>query len=639
MIEMTLEEDSFKTGASWRSYLVIIYAIGLFSPAIVWLSLVTIGAQLTGAITLSTLILCVELARMSGKPLTKQEAFTIQNLVGTSSMTGLFTSFIYAAYFTNRSPISKSFGFNLIAPSWFAPAAGSLSWELRTFLSTDWILPISVGLIATMINSIGGIALGLLARELLIEVENLPFPMTQVQVTGLVTLVEREKKSYDLFSISTVIGLFYGLALYTFPSIGAAIGIPIQVLPIPWFDFTSRIENYLPGASFGIATDLMMFAGGFVIPFSVVIGLFMGSFSVYVIGNWLMVHFGLGPWGTHWTHGMSFQRILADSSLYFWVSPLIGIGLAIGLIPVAMRFRSIVQAFRGLIHPNITLKRRSGTPVKVSLLLFLWMSSAIVGVIFLKVLCPDYPIWILILFSVIFPLLTTLISARMVGITGISFGLSVPTNLIIWASGYQGTDLWFAPAINLDGTGWCTTFKGCQLTKTKWTSYIKIWLIGQVIAAILSFVVVSAFWSMAPIPSSVYPGAAAMWPLQVISQSVWISSTSKSSNGLMIGSFVPSWIFYSALIASALFILGLAFHLPFPAIISYAGGLSTPIPMATSMLIGAMIGIYFEKKYGRLWWNKYKMNIAAGFAMGEGISVIIGTAIAMGMRATWYRPF
>lgn len=104
--------------------------------------------------------------------------------------------------------------------------------------------------------------------------------------------MKTEKQKYSIFAIFGVIGFIYGMFLYGLPMIGSALGYPMQFLPIPWFDANEFLERFLPGASFGIATELLLFAFGMVLPFNILVSMFIGSFGVFFILNWLLVKFG-----------------------------------------------------------------------------------------------------------------------------------------------------------------------------------------------------------------------------------------------------------------------------------------------------------------------------------------------------------
>jgi len=591
---------------------------------------VTVGASLTASVGFFALILSIELARLYGNPLSKQEAIIIFQSSFLVSMSMTFTGPIYALYFVH-SPIAARFGIAENIPTWYAPSLSSTVWKTRTFFHPDWIAPLSISLIATALGAIGSIALGLLAREMFIEVEELPFPFQVMMVSGVETLVERERGTLNIFAVSTLIGLVYGLALYGVPFASRAAGTPLSLLPIPWYDFNIELQRYLPGASLGVATDLMVFCGGIVLPLNVVISMFIGSFSVYFLANWLFVHFGLTPWATHWTPGMDISMILRESILYFWACPTIGIAIAAGLVPLIMHPRIISKTLKSLMHPySYSSERVSGPLISGKIIASLFIISSLGGTFLVWGLVPTAPLWLLFLLFFGWSILSTLVSSRMLGIAGVGFEAPYINQIAIYASGYTGYDLWFAPLPIAQGSGWCATFKICQLAKTTITSYLKAWIAAFALAILTSFIFVSTLWNLAPIPSAMYPGAAIMWPVQATYQALWVARPLEF--------FRPEWILYSAAATGVVAALLEAAHSPI-SMVGIAAGISQPIPIAMTYLIGAIVAQIFIKLKGKDWWRHYYMNIGAGLVMGEGIAVVSGCAVAMILKSIWISPY
>jgi len=630
-----ISKEPFQSGLTWRSLLAVVYGICVFSPAFIWLSLVTIGAPLIRSVSFITLILSIELARLSGTSLTKQEGFIVFALsAGGASM--MFLDLIYSEYFV-QSDIAIRFGITPNIPTWWAPPVDSPVWALRTFFHPDWIIPLALRLSIMLLSTVGGIALGLFTREMYIEVERLPFPIQRLNVQAILTLVEREEKSMDVFNISTLLGLIYGILLYALPFSLSAMGISFQFLPIPWIDYNSEIERYLPGASLGIATDIGIMTAAFVIPTRTILGMFIGSFIVMFLGNWLIVYLTrtgifITEWGRQWTYGMNIQRTLRDQTLYFWALPIIGIGLGAGLIPIIMRPGLLVRTIKALMHPAAAKpeERVSGKLYPAKLILPLYFAASLISILLIWRLVPGAPIWLLFFMIMAWPLLQTLISARMIGITGQGFATPNLSNILIYASGYSGYPLWFAPMPGLEGTGWVTEFKLCQFARTTIGSYVKTWVVAFVLQVFISFLFVQAFWSLAPIPSVIYPGVAINWPVQAAYQSLWVARPA--------GIFDITWLFYGALIAIGATLLLEVVHSPI-SMLSIAVGLGMPIPLMITMLIGVAVDQIFRRLRGDIWWNRYRMNIGAGIMMGEGIAVVLGAAIAIIVKATWILPY
>ena len=626
-----IEEAGLKSGFTWRSLLGGLYALLIFSPAIIWLSLVTVGVHLGAAVPFSTIIFLAEIIRLTGGRLTKNEAiiiFLIASIVGTTPM---FIDLIYSEYFVH-SPSAAQFNIVEQIPVWYAPPISSPVWKLRTFLHPDWIAPIAVRFLATILGLIGGLSLGFIAREMFIEEWRLPFPIQQVVVGTVLNVCEREERSLDLFATTAIGGFIYGLILYAVPFVSKAAGYPLSFIPIPWVDFWYHVQMFFPGASFGIATDIMPFVIGLVLSPNVSIGMFIGSFSVYFVANWLLVRFGWTMWATRYTSGMNVARILRESTLTVWACPLIGMGIAAGLVPLLLRPRLLTRLFRRIIHPSSTRteRRLSGPPVSSKLVIGAFLLATSGGLLLVWYLVPQSPLWILLPFFFLWSFFSTIVSTMMIGTTGMGFQTPYLKEILIYSSGYQGYDIWFAPFPIATGTGWVTSFKLCQLTGTTIGSYLKAWVLTWIAAILLSFIFVSSFWAIAPIPSSVYPGVEVMWPVTATYQALWVSRPP--------GFFHPDWILYSSIITGLLCIVFHVAKIPL-SMLTIAVGAGTAIPVAVTIMIGLLFRQILKKIKGEKWYRENNITIAAGLISGEGVAAVLGAAIAIILKSTWVRPY
>jgi len=632
MEEKPVSAKVFKSGLTWRSIFACIYMIFVFTPAIIWFRLSIVGVTVGGAVSFCTLLIFVEIARLSRNPITKHEAVILFNLAILASLpANYFINMIYREYFV-LSDIAERFGISEYVPTWYAPPAESGVWSLRTFLHPAWIMPLSVLIASSVFAMFSGLFFGLLARELYIETERLPFPLQLVNVDAVVTLTERKEDRLAILSYSSIIALIYGALLYTIPTASGAFGNMIRFIPIPWIDFTYEIEKIWPGGAFGVGTDIALLAMGLMLPFRVVISMFIGSLAIFAILNPLMVSLGMTKWATRWTPGMDFSLIWRESTLWFWAGPVIGMALAAGITPILMHPRIIVTALKSIFRSESSKSRErvSGDPPSKWLVIGSFVFG-VGGLIALNWwLVPDFPVWALVLFQMIFPFLLMITQVRMLGVTGQSFSPPYLSQLTILFSGYQKYDAWFLPFQLTPGTWWCTNFKICQLTETKVSSWIKAYLICWPLAMVMVFVYVSFFWRMAPIPSAQFPAPAIEWPVTATYQAIWITRP--------IGFFDPVLIiefFIGTAVLTALFDF---LHLPI-SMLSVVVGVNTPLPSVFTMFIGAIVGMVISKILGKTWFNRYRATISAGLFLGEGIAVVIGTALALLARAIWMRPY
>jgi len=631
---MVVEEQvEWKSGFTWRALLALLYSLFVFSPVVIWLQLVTFGVDLGSTVEYCTLLIFAEIAALYGSRITPQEAAIIFGPATVAGSAG-FLGLIYQAYFT-KSPLLNTFGINpMEIPKWWAPPPTSNVMDLRTFIHPDWLLPITVIVVNHFISYAGTLFFGFLGREIFIENEKLDFPIQKVTADAILTLTERPEDKMYVISWSAFIAFIYGLILYTIPAITRAIGAPVETIKIPWYDFTNIIEIVMPGAAIGIATDAIILASAFMIPVPVLIGMFIGSFIRFIIVNWLLVKFQLSAWATRWTPGMSLVRIYQDSTLYFWLNPLIGIGFAVGIVPLILRYRGFVDSIKvafGWRRVAISKQRISGPPLSARWMILLFAVGCIGPIIFDLILVPGFPVWILIFFEILLPLIMHLMSGRMIGVTGSDIRIPYIKQMCIIASGYPKIDAWFLPLTLNPGTGWLKSLKICQLTGTDWKSWIKASLISWPLSLLVGFIYTSILWQIAPIPSEMYPAPGITWPINIMNKCVWITRPTAF--------FSPDVIAYwSIAFGILIFIFNRFLHMP-AVMIGVATGMHTPIPMCMTMLLGLIIRLLMTRHLGKRWMDKYRATIAAGITLGEGLAIVIAVSISVAAKATWAGVF
>lgn len=631
---------TFTSGFTRMSVLAILYAIVVFIPATIYLTLMT-GGVAGIPVAWFTLLLWVELGKLSGRRITKQEATMIMILTGAMTLYPL--SLVYTAWY-RTSPIAKSFDIGAYVPDWAAPSEETGIMKLRTFFNPAWVLPIGVTMATTLFFVMVNFGLGLFAREVFIETERLQFPMQQMSGTALMTLTGEEKRPLHILAVFAVIGFIYGYFLYAAPFILQAFyGRYVQIIPIPWVDLNRGIEKFFPGASLGVFTDLGPIASGFILGFPTVLGIFIGSFAIWFFGNWLTFQYnlvdidpinpGVQSW---WAPGMSIQMAWQRSLLYVWAMILIGTLLAVGLAPILRRPWLLRRAFSYMLRPRRVKRLTDPIPFgKVTLpLLIVGMAGSITLFAYLVPEFVKVVPWIFIL-MVFTPFLITMIGGRMIGETGVDLpGNVFPylTNLLYYESGYRGVDIWFAPNImTSSGGGTLSWFKVAELTETRSDGLIKIYWLLLPVALLFGYLYVELFWRLAPIPSGRYPGIAIYWDISATMQSIWI-------RGGSFGLFRPPWILYSFIVGTGLYLALDLLHCPV-SFIALGAGVSTITPVAVTMLIGGLVAKIFSWIMGKEWWEKHKMLIAAGLMVGEGLSITLSVAMALIINSIWVLRF
>ncbi|MCD6465451.1 OPT/YSL family transporter [Candidatus Bathyarchaeota archaeon] len=636
-----ITQEEFKSGLNWRSYLSLIYALVVFTPVAIYIQLVTVGVGgLWNMVGISTILVFTEFARLARQPLTKQEAVIIMNLAW-QAVGITWLPLIYRLYYAT-SPIAAQFGITQNIPSWWAPPppdAHVIYYEIRSFFHPSWTLVVTVQLISVALSICATIFNGILTRELYIEKEHLDFPMVTIATRAVVTLTEREERSLSLMSGVALIGFIYAFILYTVPMITTASGYPVRIIPIPWVDLTIGpygIERFLKGAAFGIATDAILFGTGMVLPFNIALSMLLGSLGVFMMANPILINLGISAWANPdvgYTPGMDMTLIWQKGTLYFWACPLIGMGLGAGSAVIVGRRKEIVDAFRSLFtfkKTSDTGPRYSGDAFSGKLMIILYALGFIGAIILDAILAPDFPLIAIVLFEGVLPIILAIIVVRIKGLTGQEFTFPYLRNIVILATGYDGYNAWFLPMNAETGAGFAGSFKMCQLTRTTAHSWVKAFILGRPVSILISLFYVSAFWSLAPIPSDLYPAPAITWPITAIFQSIWIRRPP--------GIFNPDLIIYFFTGTFALSYLFEYFKLPI-SILSVIMGASTPPAPFVTIMIGAIVGRIIAKFKGELWFEENKHTFAAGITLGEGLAIVIGTAVALTIRARWVRPW
>jgi len=632
-----LETRELKSGLTWRTILVLLLPIVVFHSGLIYLSLVTGGSFGLGWITL---LIAVELARMLGKPLTKQEAFIIMTLATPVGAT-YFLGYIYRVYFSRNA----LFGISEYIPTWWVPKVPEI-WLRRTFFHPSWLMPISIGILFLLLTSIADITMGLFTRELYVEVEKLPFPTAEVVAQGILTLVEREEgahaKRMSILLFGANIASIYSLILYGPLFLLPLLGYTLPSIPVPWVDFTKTIQSLLPGAAFGVATDLLILSMGFIVPLPVVISMFVGSLVIYIIGNPLLVRFGVTGFAKEYFPGWGLAQIMQSSFTHAWAGPIVGATLAAGVFPLIHHRHVFIQAVRSLqVKRERAVEGTQERILSLSALLALWLSASIVSVIVAYYLLPGVGfIYVLIMlaFSTLWSFVWTIASARAIGITGVD--ITVPAQLLsIVKYSYINAfnlspKLWFIdPVISTGGSSWCLNFKIAERCGCTVKSLIKAFLIVLPIGIITNFFSTQYFWSVAPIPSAVYPQPAIFWPISVVYDSLWMS-------GRFFLAFDPIWIIGSFAVIGGLYGVIQITKIPI-SLIGLVAGMSpgNPIPMTFTMLLGGIISRIIVLKKGEDWWRDNRFILAAGIGIGEACTITVLLSISIIARSIWAMPF
>ncbi|HIE44461.1 MAG TPA: peptide transporter, partial [Candidatus Omnitrophica bacterium] len=520
-------------------------------------------------------------------------------------------------------------------PTWACPPAGSEAIRERTFLHRDWFIPGLLLVVNAVMARIGSFSMGYVIFRYTSDVERLEFPMAHITAQGSMALAEsgagKETWRWRIFSIGGMIGLLFGLIYVAVPAItGTMMVEPFMILPIPFFDATDEIGNILPCSMLGLSTNLGVLFTGFILPFWVVVGMFVGSIASGVIVNPLLYKYT--DIMKSWSQGMSAIPTSTATRMDFWIPFIIGFSVLVAF----MGIWKTIMSFKGKGGTQTTIRKtpppgRGDCPIWLALLGYYIITIFYMWLIL--VLVPGFPLWILAFFGFVLSPLLSYINGRMVGITGGYGGVGFPYlfEYLVVLSGYKGAAIWFAPAIAPPGGP--SGFKMAELTRTKFASLIKLSFTALGITTVFSFVFWHLIWRMGPIPSSAYPYINKFWPMHAIMKSLWATLYLEGGPKFMLES-ITRWELILSGFGSGLVILILLtlFKIPITFFYGIVAGIA-PLPHEViPMFLGALLArFYLGKKFEgyETFRRKYAPVFLAGFGCGMGLVGMASIALVL----------
>ena len=651
-----MEKIEFKKGFTWRAAVAILFGCIIVEPVLIYHGLVTGGGQPYGPWLV--LIICAGILSFMGKDITPQEAFIINAFGAAMVIAGFMglpygtsgaTFFIYPIesmlYYTG-SPITRSFGITSQIPPWYAPQLNSLVARgvIRTFFDSAWVIPLTIMIIDSILGIMIGISLAFLNFQLFVSEEKLDFPLQTAFAGGFIALSSAGKgRPRQLLMVSTSIGFVYGLAAWVLPIFFGWLPMIFGgIYPGQTIDLTYFLEQGgLRGSSLGIFSDVFAIAMGFVTPFSVVILMWIGAFAIYFVGNMLLVQFDL--WTNpaeigSWIPRSSASYIAYWSNLRFWIMVIIGISLALAVVPQIRHPKPLIRSLKSLAKTTRVSKEQGLFSIRVILALFL--GASITSVVLTHILVPDFPMWVVVLMVIGWSFIVSFVASNVAGVTGGTLNIPWVREGIIVATGYPSWDIWFAPMqMNILAASLCASMKQAVVTKTLISDYIKAFVFTMGLTFIFSLFYVSLFWNVAPIPSVSYPATVNMWQITVQNRNLttlWFKTGRFFNLNLLLASFIVG----SSIYLTTDF-LGYSMVLP-----SILGGITSgfgfmpPIIWVTSMMVGALVGKYgFSRLIGEKRWNTWKGTLFSGLSAGNSIALIFGVGLTSAIRAQWVMPY
>ncbi len=642
--------SSFEDGFNWTSLLGAIFIALLMVPGAIYMGLLAGIDSIGSASQWVTVILFIEVAKRAQKSLKKPEIFVLFFMAG-AAMGMPFNGLLWNQFFV-RSDAAIANGIADQLPLWFAPPAGSESYDLRTFFHIDWVPVIGMVIFGTFFGQIASMVLGYGLFRVASDIEKLPFPMAPIGAQGIMALAEdadeksvanaEDKWRWRVFSIGGAIGLGFGTLYLLLPTLsGALTGSPIQIFPIPFSDFTPRTGDYLKAVATGMSWDLGNLIFGMVLPYFAMVGSFIGLIVTVVLNPVLEA----GGILKSWTAGDTTVTTLYKNNIDFYFSFQIGIALAVaigGITQVIRTFQNRDKSAEGQARARKSMelpKGRGDIQPWFVVLVYFFVTITYILVSGWLIDWHRGVMAVLLFLGFVYTPLISYVTARLEGMVGQVVEVPFIREATLIMSGYQGVAVWFLPIPIANYGQMCVFYKQCELTGTRFTSIWKTQVVLFPIILLSSIFFMNFIWSLADIPSAVYPFAEEMWELHAANACIMFTATlgefsifEEAFNWLYItiGTVFGGLLFWIMSIVGA------------PVMLTYGvvRGLGQTMPHAViPQFIGALLGRYYFQKRMGLKWRQYIPVVSAGFACGMGLITTVGVGITFLSKAALPLPF
>lgn len=643
----------FEDGFTLKTVIGALFIALIMLPGGLYLGLVA-GQGIGDAAEWVTIVLFAEVARRSFQPLKRQEIYMLYYiaaslsgavLIGRGIAGGPFGQLIWRAYFVGSPPATPFTG---QIPQWAVPPAGSEAIAQRSFFNADWRLPILLLVIGEILGRVSWMSMGYALFRVTSDVEQLPFPMAPIAASGATALAEAGSKEeswrWQIFSTGAVIGMVFGFFYLAVPIFtGTVFGTPLTLLPIPFLDLTSSTESFAPTAIAGISLSLGTVLVGFVLPYEIVLGTVISSALAMLVLNPFLQNAGMFP---NWIAGSTAIRTHLAVSMDFWMSVGIGLNLSIAVIGIAMVVKTLRENRQERIgrrtRRDFSILPKGRGDINIFWALGAWLASMISYIVMCHLLVPDFPLWILAFFGLVWSPMNSYVSARMIGLTGRGVGFPMLKEAVIVSTGYQRVNIWYAP-VPLQDQGWAAQrFREIELTGTKFSSVLKAEAMMLPLILVASFVFWAFFWHTNPIPSAQFPFAQKLWPIFAQQDAIWqqINLPESEASNIIRSALKPPVIVGGAFAGFALYwIFSLARLSPL-IYYGFVGGVGAMPPDTIPMFLGAWLGRrFFRRRFGEQTWSSYAPVLLAGFACGTGLIAMVSVALALIAKSVSYLPF
>ena len=632
---------TFDEGLTLASFLGTLFVALVMVPGALYMELVA-GAGIGGAAQWVTVLLFVEVAKRANAKLNRAQLFILFYMAGMVMSTNVWNTPLFTQFLV-RSDAAVSTGVANDIPHWVAPP--NLDSLPRTFLAKAWLPFIGLMLFREIMGRLSSAILGYGLFRVTSDVEDLPFPMAPVGAQGIVAIADQVDGSartsgasvrWRMFCVGCGVGMVFGLVYMALPTItGAFFSRPLQIFQIPFADFTPYTQKFLPAVATGYSFDLGNVILGMTLPFWSMVGSFVGLIFTFVM-NPILYLAGRMP---TWNEGDTTVVTLFANNVDFYFSFQIGISLAIAVFGIWIAFRTMRKG-----RANASSRRRAEEvkahaaarghiPDALVLATYAFACTAYI------LMCGWLIDWhrgvmvVLLFFAFLYTPLISYVTARLEGLAGQVIEIPFITEISFILSGYTGAKIWFLPIPKANYGVQVVSYKQAELLGCKFGSVWKAQLLLFPIIILSSLFFSSFIWSLAEIPSAVYPYTEKIWDLTAKNSCLVYSATlgeySQFSEALGWGRFLAGF-------GSAGAVMGLLgwFGAPTMLFFGVVRGLGQTAPHTViPNFLGALIGkFYFERRYKREW-RKMIPVVSSGFFVGTGLISILSVGFVFLAKA------
>ena len=632
---------TFDEGLTLASFLGTLFVALVMVPGALYMELIA-GAGIGGAAQWVTVLLFVEVAKRANAKLNRAQLFILFYMAGMVMSTNVWNTPLFTQFLV-RSDAAVSTGVANDIPHWVAPP--NLDSLPRTFLAKAWLPFIGLMLFREIMGRLSSAILGYGLFRVTSDVEDLPFPMAPVGAQGIVAIADQVDGSartsgasvrWRMFCVGCGVGMVFGLVYMALPTVtGAFFSRPLQIFQIPFADFTPYTQKFLPAVATGYSFDLGNVILGMTLPFWSMVGSFIGLIFTFVMNPILYLK-GMMP---TWNEGDTTVVTLFANNVDFYFSFQIGVSLAIAVFGIWIAFRTLRRG-----RTDASTRRRTAVvaahaaarghiPDALVLATYAFACTAYI------LMCGWLIDWhrgvmvVLLFFAFLYTPLISYVTARLEGLAGQVIEIPFITEISFILSGYTGAKIWFLPIPKANYGVQVVSYKQAELLGCKFGSVWKAQLLLFPIIILSSLFFSSFIWSLAEIPSAVYPYTEKIWDLTAKNSCLVYSATlgeySQFSEALGWGRFLAGF-------GSAGAVMGLLgwFGAPTMLFFGVVRGLGQTAPhTVVPNFLGALIGkFYFEKRYKREW-RKMIPVVSSGFFVGTGLISILSVGFVFLAKA------